>query len=168
MTFLSGAYSNDLVRTHSIRLESLDNKRGVFLYYDNSDDKFKTSFINPDPNAVPSFENFNFDLSNKSEFYAGESMTSIYIYFDSNIGSSTSISSQNGTISGISSFGSNYFYFNYFNSSITDNITIVSYNSTNTKSKTLVIPITLKTTQGVPLGFTNAPTTQNFTCSEFQ
>ena len=54
------------------------------------------------------------DSSNKSEFYAGESMTSIYIYFDSTIGSSTTISSQNGTISGISPYGPSHFYFNYF------------------------------------------------------
>jgi hypothetical protein len=133
------------------------------MYYNPSSDGLAMSHVNPDVNAVPTFENFNFDLSNKSEFYAAESITSIYIYFDSNIGSSTNISSQNGTISGISPFESSYFYFNYFCGSITDNLTITSYNSNNTKYKTVVIPITLKTTPVVPLGFTNTPTTQNYT-----
>ena len=151
--------TNDLLNTKNVRVENPDGSKAVFMYFDPSSDALALSHVNPDINAIPTFENFNFDLSTKPEFYAAESMTSIYIYFDSKIGSSTTISSQLGTISGVSPFGSNYFYFDYFCSSITDNLTITSYNSTNTKSKRVVIPITLKTTQAVPLGFGNAPTT---------
>ena len=60
MTITSGAYSNQLLRTHTIRLESEDHSRGVFLYYDEEDDKFKTTFVNPDPSAIP---NINHSVS---------------------------------------------------------------------------------------------------------
>ena len=139
-------FTNTEFHSKNIRVQNPDGSKSVFMYFDPSSDSLSMSHVNPDVNAVPTFENFNFDLSNKSEFYAAESMTSIYIYFDSNIGSSTTISSQNGTVTGISPFGSNYFYFNFFCGSITDNLTITSYNSNNTKYKTVVIPITLKTT----------------------
>ena len=46
---------------------------------------------------------------------------------------------------------------------ITDVISIIVFNQNNTtKSKAINIPITLRTTEGVPIGFSQNPTTQNF------
>ena len=64
-------------------------------------------------------------------------------------------------ISAISARTSNNFFFNFFCPTITDNLTITSFNSTNTKSKTYVVPITLKTTQAIPLSIASI-TTQDF------
>ena len=76
--------TNDLLNTKNVRVENPDGSKAVFMYFDPTSDALALSHVNPDINAIPTFENFNFDLSTKPEFYAAESMTSIYIYFDSN------------------------------------------------------------------------------------
>ena len=85
----------------------------------------------------------------------------VHVYFDASIGSNTSISSLNGFVSQ-GPIEDNWFNFSYNCSTITDVISITIWNQTNTKSKIVNLPITLRTTQGVPLSFSQNPTTQNF------
>ena len=59
----------------------------------------------------------------------------------------------------------NWFNFSYNCSLITDVISIIVWNQNNTKYKAINLPITLRTTQGVPLSFSQNPTTQNFAYS---
>jgi hypothetical protein len=133
------------------------------LYYNNDTDKFITSFVNPDPDSIPNFEGFSFDSANKDSFIAGESITNVYIYFDANSGTNSTITSTNGVLNlSPSTPNSNFYYFNYNCSQITDNLIITSWNLNNTKSKIIEVPITLTTTQVVPLSFSNNPTTQDF------
>jgi hypothetical protein len=153
--------TNCQFKSKTINIQNQEGTKGVCLYYDSVLENLVTTNVNPDPSCIPTSQDFVFDYSNKTEFYAGESMTSIHIYFDGLIGSNTTISSQNGTISAISARTSNNFFFNFFCPTITDNLTITSFNSTSTKSKTYVVPITLKTTQAIPLSIASI-TTQDF------
>ena len=99
--------TNVQFNSKNIRIEDpIDETKAVYMYYDKPNDSLRVSHLNPDTNIVPSFTEFNFDLSNKVEFYAGESMTSIQINLDGTIGSSSTITSQNGTINGVSPFQS--------------------------------------------------------------
>ena len=129
--------TNCQFKSKTINIQNQDGTKGIFMYYDSVLENLVTTNVNPDPSYIPLFQEFMFDYSNKTEFYAGESMTSIYVYFDGLIGSNTTISSQNGTISAISARTSNNFFFNFFCPTITDKLTITSFNSTNTKSKNL-------------------------------
>ena len=107
--------TNVQFNSKTIRIEDpIDESKTVFMYYDKTGDSLRVFHLNPDTNIVPSFTEFNFDLSNKVEFYAGESMTSIQINFDGTIGSSSTITSQNGIISGVSPFQTNNFNFNFY------------------------------------------------------
>ena len=58
----------------------------------------------------------------------------VHVYFDANIGSNTTISSQNGTVSQGPPID-NWFNFTYHCSTITDVISITVFNQNNTKSK---------------------------------
>ena len=92
-------YTNDLFISKNIRVEDpLDDTKSVYIYYDRPSDSLGISHINPDIDNVPSFIDFNFDLSNKNTFYADQTITSVNIYFDGNIGSLSNITSQNGFI----------------------------------------------------------------------
>ena len=154
---------NSLLQTKTVKIENQDGSKGVYLYYDSFDEIFKTTVVNPDPDAIGNFEAFTFNQSNLPQpdyFTVNESML-VHVYFDANIGSNTTISSQNGTVSQGPPID-NWFNFTYHCSTITDVISITVFNQNNTKSKLFNLPITLKTTQGVPLGFSQNPTTQNF------
>ena len=71
---------NSLLQTKTVKIENQNGSKGVYLYYDSFDEIFKTSMVNPDPDALPDFEGFSFDSANKGEFIAGESITNVYIY----------------------------------------------------------------------------------------
>jgi len=153
---------NSLLQTKTVKIENQNGSKGVYLYYDSFDEIFKTTVVNPDPDAIGNFEAFTFNQSNLPQpdyFTVNESML-VHVYFDANIGSNTTISSQNGTVSQGPPID-NWFNFTYHCSTITDVISITVFNQNNTKSKLFNLPITLKTTQGVPLGFSQNPTTQN-------
>ena len=154
---------NSLLQTKTVKIENQNGSKGVYLYYDSFDEIFKTTVVNPDPDAIGNFEAFTFNQSNLPQpdyFTVNESML-VHVYFDANIGSNTTISSQNGTVSQGPPVD-NWFNFTYHCSTITDVISITVFNQNNTKSKLFNLPITLKTAQGVPLGFSQNPTTQNF------
>ena len=55
-----------------------------------------------------------------------------------------------------------YIVFTYYNSNLTDNITLKTYNSTNGKFKTSVIPIILKTTNTIPNNIASNVNTQDY------
>lgn len=61
-----------------------------------------------------------------------------------------------------SAFGENYIVFTYYNSSLTDNITLKTYNSTNGKFKTTVQPIILKPTNTIPNNIASNVNTQDY------
>ena len=156
--------SNSQINLKNIRIEDpLDENLAVYLYYDKSNDALKISHINPDATAVPNFSKWDFTDSIKEYFYT-EITTTLKVEFDGKIGSSTTISSQNGTISPIlpSAFGENYIVFTYYNSKLTDNITLNTYNSTNGKSKSTVFPIILKTTNTIPSNIASNVLTQDY------
>ena len=49
---------NNLLQTKTVKIENQDGSKGVYLYYDSFDEKFKTSMVNPDTDVVPDFEAF--------------------------------------------------------------------------------------------------------------
>jgi hypothetical protein len=158
------ANCNSQINLKNIRIEDpIDENLAVYLYYDKPNDALRISHINPDITAVPNFSKFDFTDSIKEYFYSDLTIT-LKIEFDGKIGSSTTISSQNGTISPIlpSAFGENYIVFTYYNSSLTDNITLNTYNSTNGKFKTTVQPIILKTTNTIPNNIASNVNTQDY------
>ena len=158
------ANCNSQINLKNIRIEDpIDENLAVYLYYDKPNDALRISHINPDLTAVPNFSKFDFTDSIKEYFYT-DLTTTLKVEFDGKIGSSTTISSQNGTISPIlpSAFGENYIVFTYYNSNLTDNITLNTYNSTNGKFKTTVIPIILKTTNTIPQNIASNVNTQDY------
>ena len=157
---------NNLLQTKTVRIENQDGSKGVYLYYDSFDEVFKTSSVNHDPYAIPNYEAFTFNQStlNQSDYFTVNESMLVHVYFDANIGSNTGISSQNGIISKGPPID-NWFNFSYLCTTISDIISIIVWNQNNTKYKVINLPITLKTTQGVPLSFSQNPTTQNFTYS---
>ena len=157
---------NSLLKTKTVRIENSDGSKGAYLYYDSFDEKFKTSMVNPDPDVVPDFEAFTFNQStlNQSEYFTVNESMLVHVYFDANIGNNTTIGSLNGFVSKGPNID-NWFNFSYNCSTITDVISIIVWNQNNTKYKAINLPITLRTTQGVPLSFSQNPTTQNFTYS---
>ena len=157
---------NNLLQTKTIKIENQNGSKGVYLYYDSFDEVFKTTSINPDPYSIPNYEAFTFNQStlNQSDYFTVNESMLVHVYFDANIGSNTAISSQNGIISKGPSID-NWFNFSYLCTTISDIISIIVWNQNNTKYKVINLPITLKTTQGVPLSFSQNPTTQNFTYS---
>jgi len=158
------ASSNSQINLKNIRIEDpIDENLAVYLYYDKPNDALRISHINPDLTAVPNFSKFDFTDSIKEYFYSDLTIT-LKVEFDGKIGSSTTITSQNGTISPIlpSAFGENYIVFTYYNSSLTDNITLKTYNSTNGKFKSTVHPIILKTTNTIPNNIASNVNTQDY------
>ena len=142
------ASTNSQINLKNIRIEDpSDENLAVYMYYNKTNDSLAISHINPDTTAVPNFSKFDFTDSIKEYFYT-DVTTTLKVEFDGKIGSSTTITAQNGTIATIlpSAFGENYIVFTYYSSSLTDNITLKTYNSTNGKFKTTVQPIILKTT----------------------
>ncbi len=140
------ASSNSQINLKNIRIEDpIDENLAVYLYYDKPNDALRISHINPDLTSFPNFSKFDFTDSNKQYFHT-DVTTTLKVEFDGKIGSSTTITSQNGTISPIlaSAIGENYIVFTYYASALIDNITLKTYNSTNTKFKTTVQPIILK------------------------
>ena len=158
------ANCNSQINLKNIRVEDpTDENLAVYLYYDKPNDALRISHINPDTTAVPNFSKWDFTDSIKEYFYT-DLTTTLKVEFDGQIGSSTTITSQNGTISPIlpSAFGESYIVFTYYNSSLTDNITLKTYNSTNTKFKTTVQPIILKTTNTIPNNISSTVNTQDY------
>ena len=156
--------SNSQINLKNIRIEDpLDENLAVYMYYDKSNDALKISHINPDTSIVPNFSKFDFTDSIKEYFYTDLTI-SLKVEFDGKIGSSTTVTSQNGTIATIlpSAFGENYIVFTYYASALTDNITLKTYNSTNTKFKTTVQPIILKTTNTIPNNIASNVITQDY------
>ena len=156
--------SNSQINLKNIRIEDpSDENLAVYMYYDKTNDALKISHINPDTSIVPNFSKFDFTDSNKEYFYT-DVTTTLKVEFDGKIGSSTTVTSQNGTIATIlpSAFGENYIVFTYYASALTDNITLKTYNSTNTKFKTTVQPIILKTTNTIPNNIASNVITQDY------
>ena len=83
--------TNSQFKSKTINIQNQEGTKGVFLYYDSVLENLITTNVNPDPSYIPTSQDFVFDYSNKTEFYAGESMTSIHIYFDGLIGSNTTV-----------------------------------------------------------------------------
>ena len=156
--------SNSQINLKNIRIEDPSEKNlAVYMYYDKSNDALKISHINPDTSIVPNFSKFDFTDSIKEYFYTDLTI-SLKVEFDGKIGSSTTVTSQNGTIATIlpSAFGENYIVFTYYASALLDNITLKTYNSTNTKFKTTVQPIILKTTNTIPNNIASNVITQDY------
>ena len=156
--------SNSQINLKNIRIEDpIDENLAVYMYYDKPNDALRISHINPDLTAVPNFSKFDFNDSIKKYFYSDLTIT-LKVEFDGKIGSSTTITSQNGTISPIlpSAFGESYIVFTYYASTLTDNITLKTYNSTNGKFKTTVQPIILKTTNTIPNNIASNVITQDY------
>ena len=156
--------SNSQINLKNIRIEDpSDENLAVYMYYDKTNDALKISHINPDTTAVPNFSKFDFTDSIKEYFYT-DVTTTLKVEFYGKIGSSTTVTSQNGTIATIlpSAFGENYIIFTYYSSALLDNITLKTYNSTNTKFKTTVQPIILKTTNTIPINIASNVSTQDY------
>ena len=52
-------FTNTEFHSKNIKVQNPDGSKSVFMYFDPSSDALSISHVNPDVNAVPTFENFN-------------------------------------------------------------------------------------------------------------
>ena len=77
---------NSSLQTKTVKIENENGSKGVDLYYDLFDEVFKTSSINPDPDAMGNFEAFTFNIRIQPDYFTVNEAMLVHVYLDANIG----------------------------------------------------------------------------------